>query len=210
MLAFPLDLSEVYDAIDPLPEGYHLITSMEVEALKKVLGVHDPARNYNVLVDGHGTGYAPPTEQDYAAMVGKLVVRSDAPVTASEPRWDLSDDPCFPSVGDQGSVGSCSAWALAYYCYGFLEAKDNGWTDASEGACGHLISPSWAYNKVNGGTDGGSWLGDVGSVLCTWGGATLATMPYDGRGYITSSYLDWGGEDAFREAPCTGRRAWRP
>lgn len=203
-VALPLDLpqSDMDDTLDHLPDGFHLITSWEVEALKKVLGVYDPDRNYNLVIDGHGTGYAPPTEEDYSAMVGSLVVRnSTSGVMATEPRWDLSDDPHFPAVGDQGSVGSCSAWAMAYYCYGFLEAKDNDWTDASEGFCGHLMSPSWAYNKANGGTDGGSWMGDIGSILCTWGGATMATMPYDGRGYITSSYLDWGGEDAFREAP---------
>ncbi len=177
------------------------MTTADVEELKLVLGVRDPSVNYNVIVGDYGTGYAPPTEEEYAAMVDQVVVRDGLyGALASPTSYDLSTDPCFPVVGNQGNVGSCAAWALAYYCYGYLEAKDNGWTDASQGNASQLISPSWCYNKVNGGTDTGSWMGDVGEVLCTWGGATLSTMPYVGTG-TSASYLDWGGEAAFREAP---------
>lgn len=182
-------------------EGAHLMTTADVEELKLVLGVREPSINYNVVYGDHGTGYAPPSEEEYAAMVGQVVIRDGLyRALASPSSYDLSTDPCFPAVGNQGSVGSCAAWAMAYYCYGYLEAKDNGWADASLGNKTHLISPSWAYNKVNGGTDRGSWMGDVGDVLCTWGGATMGTMPYVGT-RSSASYQDWGGEAAFREAP---------
>ncbi len=197
-LALPLLPTEVDSSSS---DGYHLITAEEVERLKDVLGVQDPDVDYNSVIGGYGTGYAPPTEDAYDSMVGNVVVRDAAATVTTDPRWDLSSDPCFPMVGDQGTVGSCSAWALGYYCYGYLEAKDNGWTDASEGNKDHLMSPAWTYNKANGGTDVGSWLGHIGQVLCTWGGATWSAMPYDGRHEVGSSYLSWGNETAFRNAP---------
>ncbi len=201
VLPLDLNLQEQGDA-DSLLEGYHVITPEEVESLKSVLGVQDPDVDYNSVIGGYGTGYAPPTERAYDAMVGNLVVRDLAAggITA-DPRWDLSSDPCFPAVGDQGTVGSCSAWAMAYYCYGYLEAKDNGWTDASEGNPDHLMSPAWTYNKANGGTDLGSWIGDIGQVLCTWGGATWSALPYIGDHSVANNYLYWGSEEAFRDAP---------
>ena len=39
-------------------------------------------------------------------------------------------------------------------------------------------------------------MGDVADVLCDWGAATMATMPYD-----PADCWSWGSEDAFREAP---------
>ncbi len=210
-LALVAVVSTVVISLDPhmqgqgdatLPEGYHLITREEVEHLKSALGVQDPNVDYNFVIGGYGTGYAPPTERAYEAMVGNLVVRGpSAGDITTDPRWDLSSDPCFPAVGDQGTVGSCSAWAMAYYCYGYLEARDNGWTDASEGNYEHLMSPAWTYSKANGGTDLGSWIGDIGQVLCTWGGATWRAMPYHGDRSVTSNYLYWGSEEAFRDAP---------
>jgi parallel beta-helix repeat protein len=183
-------------------EGTHLMTTADVEEMKLVMGVRDPAVNYNVVYGGYGTGYAPPTEEEYAAMVGQVAIRNNLySASASPSSYDLSTDPCFPAVGDQAQVGSCAAWAMAYYCYGYLEAKDNGWTDASLGNKQHLLSPSWTYNKVNGGTDTGSWMGNVGDVLRTWGSATMSTMPYGGTGKDDSEFLYWGGEAAFREAP---------
>lgn len=201
-LTTPLGMHLLDQGEDAFPEGYHFITQKEVESLKDVLGVYDPSVDYNAVIGGYGTGYAPPTEGAYDAMVGNLVVRDFAAggITA-DPRWDLSSDPCFPAVGDQGTVGSCSAWAMAYYCYGYLEAKDNGWIDASEGNPEHLMSPAWTYSKANGGTDLGSWIGDIGQVLCTWGGATWSAMPYDGDRSVANNYLYWGSEEAFRDAP---------
>lgn len=108
---------------------------------------------------------------------------------------DLSLDPWFPAVGDQGGQGSCAAWALAYYCYGYQEARDNGWTDAKDNT-EHQMSPAWGYNRASGGQDRGSWMEAVANALCDWGAATMATMPYD-----ESDCWFWGSEEAFREAP---------
>lgn len=143
---------------------------------------------------GRGTGFVPPPDEVRNALQG----RSTAPMAlaASVPlSIDLSLDPWFPAVGDQGRQGSCAAWALAYYCYGYQEARDNDWTDAKTNP-EHQISPVWGYNRASGGQDKGSWMEAVADALCDWGAATMATMPYD-----EGDYWSWGSEEAFREAP---------
>lgn len=175
----------------------HPMTYQEMQKLRDAVGVRDPNRNYNVIVDGHGTGLAPPTEEEWQAMVGDVFMVDS--VTSSEPMAssvDLSTSGSFPRVGNQGGQGSCAAWAATYYTYGYLEAADNGWIDARTGAPNHLMSAAWTYNKVNGGGDGGSWMSTNMMISRDWGTATMATMPYNDRDPV-----GWGSMEAFREAP---------
>ncbi len=175
----------------------HKMTSQEMLEMKKVVGVREPGRNYNILFDGHGTGLAPPTDEEWARMVGQFViVDSVAPRGLLASSVDLTANPTFPKVGNQQWQGSCAAWAATYYGYGYIEATDNGWTDAKIGASNHLMSAAWTYNKVNGGGDGGSWMSTNMDIIRDWGGATLATMPYN-----PSDPVSWGSMAAFREAP---------
>jgi len=174
------------------------MTALEVEQLRMAVGVRDANRDYNVIVDGHGTGLAPPTEQEWEQMMLEPVVldQSSVPQGGLESSFDLSARSTFPIVGNQASQGSCAAWAATYYGYGAQEAADNGWTDASTGNPSHLMSAAWTYNKVNGGHDRGSWMGTNMEILLDWGGATLKTMPYHDW-----DPLQWGDASAFREAP---------
>ncbi len=73
--------------------------------------------------------------------------------------------------------GSCTAWANAYYAYGYMEAKDYGW-DASSGNTDYLLSPAWAYNKVAA-YDYGSVPIELAQLIIEWGVSTLSTMPYN-------------------------------
>lgn len=182
----------------PLRYAAHKMTTSEMLALRDVFGVRDTTMDYNVIVDGFGTGLAPPTEDGWLSMVGTVNVLESVEydLEALPPSYDLSTLPTFPAVGNQRSQPSCSAWAAAYYAYGFQEAVDQGWEQASEGATDQLISPAWTYNKANNGRDSGSWMDENMMVLTDWGAATLATMPFD-----QYDYLDWGSPDAFREAP---------
>jgi len=41
----------------------HRITPFELEELKREVGVWEGNRNYNQIIDGHGTGLQPPTEE---------------------------------------------------------------------------------------------------------------------------------------------------
>ena len=131
-------------------------------------------------------------------MIGSLNVLDsmEADMESVPSSFDLSTEPTFPAVGDQASQPSCSAWAATYYAYGFAEATDLGWTEASSGVPGQLMSPAWTYSRVNGGRDSGSSMDENMFVVRDWGVATLATMPFD-----DTEYIDWGPPSAFREAP---------
>jgi len=178
--------------------SYHKLSQSEMSGLRATFGDRDPFTDYNVIVDGHGTGLAPPTAGAWDSMVGSLnVVDSiEADESSLPSSFDLSTSPTFPAVGDQARQPSCAAWAATYYAYGFAEANDLEWTQAKAGSPDQLMSPGWTYNKVNGGRDSGSWTDDNMFILRDWGGATLATMPYD-----DTEYMDWGSPSAFREAP---------
>jgi C1A family cysteine protease len=184
-----------------LPEidhAYHKLTVAEMNSLRDAFGVRDPSLDYNVVVDGHGTGLAPPSEESWESMVGIVNVLDsvDSDLSSVPASFDLSSLPTFPAVGDQASQPSCAAWAGTYYAYGFAEASDLEWTGASSGAPDQLVSPAWTYNRVNGGRDSGSWTDENMFVVRDWGVATLAKMPFD-----DSEYLDLGSPSAFREAP---------
>jgi C1A family cysteine protease len=177
---------------------YHQLTSADVASFRSIMGTKDLSTDYNQQVDGKGTGLAPPSELDYEEMVGSYVLTSTstADLTASAPSsFDLSTSGSFPAVGNQGSQGSCAAWALTYYVYGYMEAADNGWTSAKSGSTSQLLSPAWTYNRLND-YDKGSSIVSNGWVIEDWGVPTLATMPY-----LASDYTSWGNDNAMSEAP---------
>ena len=129
----------------PAPHGYvyHKLTSSEMESLRGDFGVRDPDVDYNVMVDGFGTGLAPPTSDGWSSLVGELNVVDSVPVGAAETpsSVDLSQEPTFPRVGNQAAQPSCAAWATTYYAYGFLEAKDRDWVEAKQGNHFEPITP---------------------------------------------------------------------
>lgn len=180
------------------PAMHRYLTVDEVEVMKDELLILRGNNNWDLTVDGHATGLALPTDDVLERSVGRLKVLDSfaSPRIGLPSSFDISSEPYFPRVGDQGSQGSCAAWAMAYYAYGYLEARDQGWTLASAGDVSQRISPAWTYNKINGGSDSGSWMWENGFVITDWGAATLSTMPY-----VASDDLSWGNGPAWREAP---------
>lgn len=176
----------------------HDMTMSEMLELRHAFGVRNSSADYNVIVGGFGTGLAPPSEEGWLSMVGTVKVLDSVEFDLGDlpSSLDLSILPTFPAVGNQLTQPSCSAWAGTYYAYGFQEAVDQEWYQASEGAPDQLMSPAWTYNKVNGGQDSGSWIDQNMMIVADWGAATLATMPFDEQ-----EYLEWGSPDAFRKAP---------
>ncbi len=177
---------------------FHAMTAQDIETMQRIVGIRVPGVNYNTIVDGFGTGYAPPTEEEYDLMLGNLNIVDG--LTQSAPREfpaaiDLSTDPRFPKVDTQGSQGSCAAWATTYYAYGYSQARHFDWTEASLGNPAHLMSPAWTYNKANPGSDLGSSDTTNAWVIRDWGCATWETMPYD-----DDDFISWGDEAAFRDA----------
>ncbi|MFH1100446.1 MAG: DUF2341 domain-containing protein [Methanobacteriota archaeon] len=175
----------------------HLATKEDIEALKQQAGVYDPAKNYNIIYDGHGTGYAPPSEADYIEMVGSLIIVDELPPpNPLRSVVDLSADSCFPIIGNQGGQGSCAAWAATYYATGYVISKNYDWTQAHSGNSNQLLSPAWTYNKCNYGYDSGSVTWENMRVSQRVGTARLSTMPYN-----DGDPVGWGNENAWRDAP---------
>jgi len=173
------------------------ITKEKVEEMKKQSELRVSNKKYNQIIDGHGTGYAPPTPEELEKLIGKvsiLGILPDAGFQNYRASADISTEIYFPVVGDQGYQGSCTAWANAYYAYGYMEAKDYGW-DASSGNTDYLLSPAWAYNMVAA-YDYGSAPFDLAELIMEWGVSTLSTMPYN-----DFDVDSWGEEPAWREAP---------
>lgn len=97
---------------------------------------------------------------------------------------DLSEDAAFPPIGDQGSIGSCVAWATTYYTYTYMVHDAKGITSTGTNA----YSPRWTYNLINGGVDLGSRVEHALKVLENQGALTSAECPY----YVSGSYsFDW-------------------
>jgi C1A family cysteine protease len=100
-------------------------------------------------------------------------LRDAVPVRADvAARVDLA--PYFPAPGDQGRQNSCVAWAVAYtrsyeeYVENLARGRDSSVT----------FSPSFIYNQINFGRDGGARIPDALALLARRGAAPLSQMPY--------------------------------
>lgn len=99
----------------------------------------------------------------------------------------------LPPIGNQGSQGSCTGWAWAYYCLTHQVAAANGFWDTTIPS--HQFSPAFVYNQINDGEDTGSYHQDASLLLNDFGCATMNTMPYGSSDYIT-----WPSEEAYTES----------
>lgn len=93
---------------------------------------------------------------------------------------DLTDD--FPNPGDQGYQGSCVGWAVGYSYKSYQEERERSWGSKTSD---HIFSPSYIYNQINGGYDGGSYIEDALMLLVDKGCTTLNNMPYNQNDYTT-------------------------
>lgn len=89
---------------------------------------------------------------------------------------NLSNDPCFPALGNQGALGSCTAFATTYYQFSYEVNKLNGVTNSSDMV---VYSPKWTYNFINGGADSGAYISDAYTVLNKYGALLLSDLQYD-------------------------------
>jgi PKD repeat protein len=187
------------------------ITTKDVENYKQSIGVRDIN---NVISNNgfNGTGGALPTSEEWDDMVGDLEIVNIAKapdsnnINAAVTQYDFSTSPYFPQVGNQGRQGSCAAWAMTYYAFGYREAIKNNWNEAHNGNPAQLLSPAWTYNKACGGVDEtGSSTYSNAKILQSWGATTLDKMPYNGGNPINpldhGDYTSWGSQLAWEEAP---------
>lgn len=95
---------------------------------------------------------------------------------------DLSQSKYFPAIMSQGGLGSCVAFATTYYQFTYEANRLNNIDSSNSVNC---YSPSWTYNYVNGGVDGGARVGDAYKILKERGSLKLSDFPY------TSDYRLW-------------------
>ncbi len=97
----------------------------------------------------------------------------------------------LPPVGDQGSQGSCVAWATSYYYKSWSEKQEHtGWNLSNSK---YQFSPSFMYNQINGGGDYGSTFADAFDLLQQKGDVDISEMPYNDNNYAlkpTSAQLE--------------------
>ena len=100
---------------------------------------------------------------------------------------DLS--PYFPPIGDQGSYGTCVAWATGYNHKSFLEAWDDNHRTTFNS--NQMFSPKylfWSIPSSQKGADcNGTGFEPAYDVMITDGVANLATTPYTNLGDCSSS-----------------------
>ncbi len=90
---------------------------------------------------------------------------------------DLSSD--MPPIGDQGQLGSCTAWAAGYAGATYTAAKSFGWTPT---APQQQASPGYLYNTLlsedNLECGSGTYIATAMNLLVSRGCASLAVQPY--------------------------------
>lgn len=85
----------------------------------------------------------------------------------------------MPPVGDQGSQGSCVAWATGYYYKTFHEGLQHGWDLTTSS---HQFSPAFLYNqRLNSKCqiDRGWYGGSAFQMLQEKGDVSIASFPYN-------------------------------
>jgi len=189
----------------------HRITTLEIDELKRKIGVWEQSENYNQMINGHGTGLRPPTDTEWAEFAGEAYVVEEIllnPLADPPTSVDLTDTLWFPPIGNQDGEGSCTPWAVGYYVKTFQEAKEHGWNLTGAQWFGgyigfptpeyqdRIISPDFIYHLINGGADQGSSFYDAINLVCTVGASSWEKMPYD-----PADSSSWPSEEAWREAP---------
>jgi C1A family cysteine protease len=112
-----------------------------------------------------------PTPKNFDAAIPSATARAGQ--TALPAQVDLSAR--FPKPGYQGEQNSCVAWATGYAVKSYQENRKRNWGVNSDDT---VFSPSFIYNQINKGRDGGSTIPDALELVKSQGAATLKTMPY--------------------------------
>ncbi len=186
----------------------HKITSEELSEIKNQIGTSNQETYYSQKVDGHGTGFSTPTEEDIVEIAQNAHVIDSITFAGTNSSVDNSATPWFPPIGNQDGKGSCVAWAVGYYTKTYQEAKEHNW-DLSEaswegGTYGHptasyqdkIMSPDFIYSLINMGVDQGAEFEDAINLVASIGVCSWATMPY-----APTDSTSWPSEAAWTEAP---------
>ncbi|MEI7557126.1 C1 family peptidase [Candidatus Chlorohelix sp.] len=124
----------------------------------------------------HPTGLKLPSPKELAALppLKPRAVRSNLPASVDYTYL-------MPPIGNQGSQGSCTAWATGYYYKTFQEEKKFNWAVNTPL---HQYSPAFIYNQINFGADAGSYISDAFQLMIDKGADTLSSFPYNQSNYL--------------------------
>lgn len=118
---------------------------------------------------------------------------------------DYSHSEFLPPVGEQNE-NSCVAWSSGYYLRTFQQGNDIGWLvkEPGNGISSRIFSPSFIYNQIRQGIDGGAYIDDAGELLKNIGAATLENFPY-----IPGDIYTMPGESVIQSAHPHRIREWK-
>ncbi len=88
---------------------------------------------------------------------------------------NLSDK--MPPPGNQGNQNSCVGWSVAYALKSYQEKVEMNET--------LVFSPSFIYNQLNNGQDGGILITDAMNLISQKGAALMSDMPYNEKDFTT-------------------------
>lgn len=211
----------------PLNRNASPLTEKDYLKIKAVVGTAIETKDYNTVIAGNGTGYRPPTEEEWAYLHNNKLLRkiNQYDTNQRNNRVDHSESIHFPPVGNQGSKGSCASWATVYYTGSFYNAVRYGW-DLSEAEWVENIveidgnyhykgyptpeyqdkisSPDFVYLQLNKGENQGTTIFGNFKIMHLIGTSSWEKCPYD-----IFNFTQWPSEEAWRDAP-KKRLGWMP
>lgn len=97
----------------------------------------------------------------------------------------------FPPIGNQGSYGTCVAWAVGYNMRTFLYAVDNKLSRSQLTSSSNQFSPKYLFWAIPSNSKGsncnGSYFEPAFDILVEQGCAPLSDVPYDDLGACDQS-----------------------
>lgn len=111
---------------------------------------------------------------DDNATVKKLLIDTAGETNTTKTYYDLTNK--FPTPGNQGSQGSCTAWAVAYALKSGQENIKRGWSRTEDS---HKFSPSFVYNQMNGGQNVGTSISKAMDFIEDSGVCSLNYFSYE-------------------------------
>ena len=100
---------------------------------------------------------------------------------------DLSIQPNFPPISNQGGIESCASFATTYYQFSYEAYKNKGIDLKDPANAGLIYSPLFTYNMNNGGQNVGTFMEYYPDVLANQGCLKLEDYPYS----MNSSTLNY-------------------
>ncbi len=135
------------------------------------------------------TGLIVATEEELEALIDEEYLEAmQNPAAGVLPSSvDNSQSIYFPPIGDQGSQGSCTAWATTYYTFTY---EVNRLHNTAADTASRQYSPASTYNVLAKNNLFGLRADDVFKYLQSHGAVTLADLPYDAGNHTAVASAD--------------------